>query len=74
MVRIYKIQCGIRHAPLILIYASIQALKCIEKFGIPEEQSYLVSCIAECSSTWSIAGQVQGLRPAGDMDACLNLA
>ncbi|CAG7561823.1 unnamed protein product [Fusarium equiseti] len=74
MVRIYKIQCGIRYAPLILIYASIQALKCIEKFGIPEEQSYLISCIAECSPTWSIAGQVQGLRTVGDMDACLNLA
>ncbi|KAF5569948.1 TY1 enhancer activator [Fusarium phyllophilum] len=41
LVRIYKMQYGLRHAPLILIYASIQASRSIEKFGIPEEQSYL---------------------------------
>ncbi|KAF4435621.1 hypothetical protein FACUT_7054 [Fusarium acutatum] len=44
LVRIYKMQYGLRHAPLILIYASIQASRSIEKFGIPEEQSYLARC------------------------------
>ncbi|KAF4447244.1 hypothetical protein F53441_9203 [Fusarium austroafricanum] len=40
----------------------------IEKFGIPEEQNYLVNCLAECSQTWSIASQVQGPMPAGKVD------
>ncbi|KAL7764702.1 hypothetical protein ACKLNR_005847 [Fusarium oxysporum f. sp. zingiberi] len=69
LVRVYKMQYGLRHAPLILIYASIQASRSIEKFGIPEEQSYLVGCLAECSHTWSIAGQVQGPMPAVNVDA-----
>lgn len=66
-------QYGLRHAPLILIYASIKALRSIDKFGIPEEQSYLVSCLAECSHTWSIAGQVQGPMPAVNFDAYQDL-
>ncbi|KAL6915387.1 hypothetical protein FSST1_006882 [Fusarium sambucinum] len=73
LVRIYKMQYGLRYAPLILIYASIQASRSIEKFGISEERSYLLSCLAECSYTWSIAGQVQGPMPIENLGDYGNL-
>ncbi|KAF9769355.1 hypothetical protein IL306_013235, partial [Fusarium sp. DS 682] len=73
LVRIYKMQYGLRHAPLILIYATTQASRAIGKSGIPEEQGYLLSCLAECSHTWSIAGQVHGPIPTGNVDVYQDL-
>ncbi|PTD02742.1 putative transcriptional regulatory protein [Fusarium culmorum] len=72
LVRIYKIQYGLRHAPLILIYACMQTARSIDKFGIPEEKSYLSGCLAECSHTWSIVGLVQGSAPVGNLEDYCN--
>lgn len=55
LVRTYKLQYGLRHSPLVLIYAIVQASRAIEAFSIPEEQSYLSRSLAECSQTWKIA-------------------
>ena len=58
LVRNYKLQYGLRHSSLVLIYATAQASRSIKAFGIPEERGYLVQALAECSLTWNIASQV----------------
>lgn len=66
LVRAYRVHFGLQHSPLVLVYASVQAIRAINALGITEEQSYLVQALGECSGAWDLARQMQSrLSPKG---------
>lgn len=58
LVRNYRLQYGLQYAPLILVYAAVQAIRTLKTVGIPEEMEYLAHALVECAQTWKIASQV----------------
>lgn len=50
---------GLQYSPLVLVYASVQAIRAINTLGISEEASYLTQALGECSSSWDLARQMQ---------------
>lgn len=58
LVRKYRSQCSLRHAPFIFVYGIAKALQVVAISGIPEEQAYLLQALDECSTTWALAGHV----------------
>ncbi|KAH7157366.1 hypothetical protein B0J13DRAFT_168708 [Dactylonectria estremocensis] len=59
--RRYRNQYGLRHAPLILVYGIVQAIRAFDTLGVPEESHPLVQALAECTVTWGLAEQAKGL-------------
>ncbi|ETS83950.1 hypothetical protein PFICI_05826 [Pestalotiopsis fici W106-1] len=58
IVRKYRSQCSLKHAPFIFVYGIAKALQVVASSGIPEEQAYLLQALDECSVTWALAGYV----------------
>lgn len=58
IVRKYRGQCNLKHAPFIFVYGTAKALQIVTSLGIPEEQAYLLQALDECSVTWALAGCV----------------
>lgn len=61
ILRRYRHQYGLRHAPLILVYGIVQAIRAFDTLGVPEESHPLIQALAECSITWNLAEQARGL-------------
>ncbi|KAL7905207.1 fungal-specific transcription factor domain-containing protein [Trichoderma velutinum] len=59
LIRTYRVRYDLRHAPLILVYACVQAIRIINIFGTSEEAEYLIRALGECSGTWALASQMQ---------------
>lgn len=57
LVRVYRLRHGLQHAPLVLVYASVQAIRAARTLGTPDEASYLVQALEECSGGWDLARQ-----------------
>lgn len=60
ILRRYRHQYGLRHAPLILVYGIVQAIRAFDTLGVPEESHPLIQALAECSITWNLAEQARG--------------
>ena len=58
LVRVYRLNFGLRHASLILVYAAAQALRAVRAFGISEEHESLIQALKQSSNTWDLANQV----------------
>jgi hypothetical protein len=58
IVRKYRSQCSLKHAPFIFVYGTAKALQVVAFLGIPEEQAYLLQALDECSGTWALARYV----------------
>lgn len=58
LIRKYRQQHGIRHAPIILIYSLCQAMRTLRTFGsVQEECDYMYGLLSECSGVWGLAAQ-----------------
>lgn len=58
IVRKYRSQHGVRHAPIIIVYSIVQAIRCLTSFShLHEETQYLMQVLSECSITWGLATQ-----------------
>ena len=58
LVRIYRLNFGLRYASLILVYAAAQALRAVRAFGISEEHEILIQALKQSSNTWDLANQL----------------
>ncbi|KAL6787248.1 fungal-specific transcription factor domain-containing protein [Trichoderma sp. SZMC 28012] len=59
LVRTYRVKYDLRHSPLVLVYACVQAIRVVSTLGTPEEEEYLTQALGECSGTWALASQMQ---------------
>lgn len=60
MVRHYRSQHGLRHAPLIFIYGIVQAHRAMTALQTtPQEVTYLAQSLDECCTTWGLAVQAR---------------
>ncbi|KAK4076582.1 transcriptional regulator family: Fungal Specific TF [Trichoderma aggressivum f. europaeum] len=59
LVRIYRVRYDLRHSPLVLVYACVQAIRVVSILGTSEEEEYLTQALGECSGTWALANQIQ---------------
>ncbi|KAF3025591.1 hypothetical protein E8E14_012201 [Neopestalotiopsis sp. 37M] len=59
IVRKYRSQYSLKHAPFTFVYAIAQALSVVASNGIPDEQTYLLQALEECSETWALAACVK---------------
>ncbi|KAL7944957.1 fungal-specific transcription factor domain-containing protein [Trichoderma barbatum] len=59
LVRTYRVRYNLRHSPLVLVYACVQAIRVVSILGTPEEELYLTQALGECSGTWALANQMQ---------------
>lgn len=60
IVRKFKNQFGLRHAPFIFIYGLVQALRVTRaSTGASDEEKYLIQSLDDCSVTWILARQVR---------------
>lgn len=55
LLRKYRSQYSLQHAPLVFVYGTVRAAETVASFGIPEELSYLLQALDECSLAWSLA-------------------
>ncbi|KAF4472061.1 transcription factor [Fusarium albosuccineum] len=61
ILRRYRHQYGLRHAPLILVYGVVQASRAMNTLGVPEEAQPLSQALGECAVTWNLAEQAKEL-------------
>ncbi|KAJ4322679.1 hypothetical protein N0V84_004704 [Fusarium piperis] len=61
ILRRYRHQYGLRHAPLILVYGVVQASRAINTLGVPAEAQPLMQALGECAVTWNLAEQAKEL-------------
>ncbi|KAM5359940.1 hypothetical protein ACJZ2D_014089 [Fusarium nematophilum] len=60
LVRHYRTQHGLEHAPLIFIYGIVQAHRAMRALDItPQEATYLVQSLDECCVAWGLAVQAR---------------
>ncbi|CAM1501855.1 Fc.00g038390.m01.CDS01 [Cosmosporella sp. VM-42] len=57
LVRRYRVQFGLKHAPISFVYAILQAARATKSLGIPQESQYLMQTLEKCSVTWELARQ-----------------
>ncbi|KAM5374788.1 hypothetical protein ACJZ2D_006282 [Fusarium nematophilum] len=65
ILRRYRHQYGLRHAPLILVYGVVQASRAMNTLGVPEEAQPLMQALGECAVTWELAEQAKELMQKG---------
>ncbi|KAK1624793.1 fungal-specific transcription factor domain-containing protein [Colletotrichum phormii] len=58
LVRTYRSQYGLQHAPLVFVYGAVQASRSAKAFNITEESQYLIQMLGELSSAWSLSREV----------------
>ncbi|KAL4406864.1 hypothetical protein CABS03_11303 [Colletotrichum abscissum] len=58
LVRTYRSQYGLQHAPLVFVYGAVQASRSAKAFNITEESQYLTQMLGELSSAWSLSREV----------------
>ncbi|KXH47352.1 hypothetical protein CSIM01_05289 [Colletotrichum simmondsii] len=58
LVRTYRSQYGLQHAPLVFVYGAVQASRSAKAFNITEENQYLIRMLGELSSAWSLSREV----------------
>ncbi|KAK1478572.1 hypothetical protein CCUS01_04918 [Colletotrichum cuscutae] len=58
LVRTYRSQYGLQHAPLVFVYGAVQASRSAKAFNITEESRYLTQMLGELSSAWSLSREV----------------
>ncbi|KAF4780726.1 hypothetical protein HER10_EVM0001512 [Colletotrichum scovillei] len=58
LVRTYRSQYGLQHAPLVFVYGAVQASRSAKAFNITEESQYLNQMLGELSSAWSLSREV----------------
>ncbi|KZL83113.1 transcription factor, partial [Colletotrichum incanum] len=58
LLRTYRSQYGLQHAPLVFVYGAVQASRSVKAFGITEESQYLIQMLRELSSAWSLSREV----------------
>ncbi|KAH0421668.1 transcription factor [Colletotrichum camelliae] len=63
LLRTYRTQYGLQHAPLVFVYGAVQACRSAKAFGISEELQYLNQTLGELSTIWGLSREV--LRRAG---------
>lgn len=63
LIRIYRLNFGLQHSSLVLVYAATQALRAVRAFGIAEEYESLVQVLTQSSKSWSLATQVLDHTP-----------
>ncbi|UPK97035.1 hypothetical protein LCI18_007970 [Fusarium solani-melongenae] len=61
ILRRYRHQYGLRHAPLILVYGIVQASRAMNTLGVPAEAQPLMQALGECAVTWNLAEQAKEL-------------
>ncbi|RSM00805.1 hypothetical protein CEP52_008905 [Fusarium oligoseptatum] len=61
ILRRYRHQHGLRHAPLILVYGVVQASRAMNTLGVPAEAQPLMQALGECAVTWNLAEQAKEL-------------
>ncbi|RSL47528.1 hypothetical protein CEP54_013363 [Fusarium duplospermum] len=61
ILRRYRHQYGLRHAPLILVYGVVQASRTMNTLGVPAEAQPLMQALGECAVTWNLAEQAKEL-------------
>lgn len=59
ILRKYRSQHGLRYSPLVFIYGAVRAAQVVASFGIPEELSYLLQVLDECSGAWALASNLK---------------
>lgn len=60
LVRQYRAQHGLEHAPLIFIYGIVQAHRAMRALDMtPHEATYLVQSLDECCVAWGLAVQAR---------------
>ena len=57
LVRKYRVQFGLKHAPIAIVYGMVQAARTTKSLGIPQEFQYLKQTLEGSSSTWELARQ-----------------
>ena len=57
LVRKYRVQFGLKHAPITFVYGIVQASRAIKSLSIPQEFQYLMQTLEETSVTWDLAKQ-----------------
>lgn len=55
ILRKYRSQHGLQYSPLVFIYGAVRAAQVVASFGIPEELSYILQVLDECSGAWTLA-------------------
>lgn len=58
LIRIYRLNFGLQHSSLVLVYAATQALRAVRAFGIAEQYESLVEVLTQSSQSWSLVNQV----------------
>ncbi|GKT93835.1 transcription factor [Colletotrichum tofieldiae] len=58
LLRTYRSQYGLQHAPLVFVYGAVQASRSAKAFGITEESQYLIQMLGELSSAWGLSREV----------------
>ncbi|KAI8284754.1 hypothetical protein K4K59_007318 [Colletotrichum sp. SAR11_240] len=58
LLRTYRTQYGLQHAPLVFVYGAVQACRSAKAFGIAEELQYLNQTLGELSSIWGLSREV----------------
>lgn len=58
LLRTYRTQYGLQHAPLVFVYGAVQACRSAKGFGIAEELQYLNQTLGELSSIWGLSREV----------------
>lgn len=58
LVRIYRLNFGLQHSSLVLVYAAAQARRAVHAFGIAEEHESLIQALRQSANTWSLVDQV----------------
>ncbi|WQF86613.1 hypothetical protein CDEST_11627 [Colletotrichum destructivum] len=58
LLRTYRSQYGLQHAPLVFVYGTVQASRSAKAFGITEESHYLMQMLGELSSAWGLSKEV----------------
>lgn len=59
LLRKYRSQYSLQHAPLVFIYGIVRAAEAVASFSIPEELAYLLQALDECDPTWRLARNVK---------------
>ncbi|KAF6792630.1 transcription factor [Colletotrichum sojae] len=62
ILRKYRSQYGLRHSPLIMVYAVMQSARALTSFGTYEEANYLLHSLDECCAAWGLAHQARAKR------------
>ncbi|KAJ0164554.1 hypothetical protein CTA2_731 [Colletotrichum tanaceti] len=58
LLRTYRSQYGLEHAPLVFIYGTVQASRSVKTFDIKKVRYYLMQMLGELSSAWGLSKEV----------------